>query len=80
MTKTPEEAWAAHAAAVETARYAEAARYRYWNNAKIFNGYGDERLATIPEYQALIAARDDARDTANEADPRTPAPQKKGKK
>ena len=70
--KTPEEAWAAFDEAAEVARVAEAARYRYWNNAKTFEGYGDERLAAIPEYQQLIEARDQARAAEIAADPRKP--------
>jgi len=70
--KTPEEAWAAYEAAAEEARKAEATRYRYWNDARIFNGYGDERLATIPEYQDLVTARDEAKAEARALDPRTP--------
>lgn len=70
--KTPEEEWAAYEDAAEAARIAEAERYKYWNNAKTFDGYGDERLATIPEYQDLVTARDEAKAEARALDPRTP--------
>ena len=72
MTKkmTPEQAWAQHSEAVETARLAEAARERYRNYQTTTNVHSNERLASDPEYVALIADRDATRDAEIAADPR----------
>jgi len=59
-----------HVEALETLRYAEASLYRYINDQKVSNGYGDERLAGMPEFQALVADRDDAREAVQASDPK----------
>lgn len=59
-----------HVEALETLRYAEATLYRYINHQKVSNGYGDERLAGMPEFQALVTDRDDARAAVKAADPK----------
>jgi len=59
-----------HIEALETLRYAEATLYRYINDQKVSNGYGDERLAGMPEFQALVADRDDAREAVKAANPK----------
>jgi len=59
-----------HIEGLETLRYAEATLYRYINNQKVSNGYGDERLAGMREFQALVADRDDAREAVKASDPK----------
>ena len=61
---------AEHIEALETLRLSEATLYRYINDQKVSNGYGDERLAGMPEFQALVEARDDAREAVKAANPK----------
>lgn len=59
-----------HIEALEAFRLSEATLYRFVNYHKVTNGYSDERLATMPEFQALVEAREDARDAAKVANPK----------
>ena len=59
-----------HIEGLETLRYAEAILYRFINDQKVSNGYGDEHLAGMPEFQAIVADRDDAREAVKASDPK----------
>ena len=60
MNSNPVARNAAHGAALEQYRLAEATLYRFINHENVSNGRGMSWLQTQSQYQALVEARDDA--------------------
>ncbi len=74
MNKSPIPHSPAHGAALEQYRLAEARLFRLTNHETVINGLKDEGIAKMPEFQVLVAARDDARRAVVEADPKVTSP------
>ncbi len=74
MNKSPIPHSPVHGEALEVYRYAQARLDRFVNLEKVHNGRKDEGIAKMPEFQVLVAARDDARRAVVEADPKVTSP------
>ena len=74
MNKSPIPHSPAHAEALELYRFSQARLDRFVNLEKVHNGRKDEGIATMPEFQVLVADRDGARWAVVEADPKVTSP------
>ena len=77
MNKTPIPHSPAHAEALEAYRSAQAQLDRHISDERVFNGRSDETLANQPEFQALVASRDVAREFVGHVDPKVTPPKKR---
>jgi len=69
MNTNPTARNAAHGAALEAYRVAEATLYRFINHEGVSNGRGMSWLQTQSQYQALVEIRDDARAKVQRVNP-----------
>ena len=79
MNNTPRARNAEHAAALELYRLSQTALNRFMNNEKTSSGLSYQTLATMPEYAALLTARDTAQAAVAIRYPKMPAPNAKSK-